>query len=113
MPAFDVGTIVRVPFPYTDRETRQRRPAVVVSATDAGGHGLVWVLMITSAANRHWADDIALGERTPGLPVPSLVRTAKIATIDADAAEEIGRLSSDQLAQVRTKVAARLGLRLA
>ena len=32
MPSFEQGDIVRVPFPYTDRSTRQWRPALVVSA---------------------------------------------------------------------------------
>lgn len=31
MPTFEQGEVVRVPFPYTDRETRQHRPALVVS----------------------------------------------------------------------------------
>jgi hypothetical protein len=29
---FERGDVVRVPFPYTDRPTRQHRPALVVSA---------------------------------------------------------------------------------
>ncbi len=32
MASFEQGDIVRVPFPYTDRSTRQHRPALVVSA---------------------------------------------------------------------------------
>jgi mRNA interferase MazF len=36
MPIFKQGDIVRVPFPYSDRDTRQRRPALVVSASEIG-----------------------------------------------------------------------------
>ena len=53
MPSFKAGDVIKVPFPYTDRSARQRRPALVVSAPSIEGeHGLLWVLMITSAENR-------------------------------------------------------------
>ena len=113
MPLFERGTIVRVPFPYTDRETRQHRPALVISDGAIGDRGgLLWVLMITSAANRRWAGDIAILEdfRDCGLPVPSLIRTAKIATIDAAAAEPLGRLNATSLAQVVARVRSNLAL---
>jgi mRNA interferase MazF len=112
MPSFEPGTIVRVPFPYTDRETRQRRPALVV-AGDVGPDGtLLWVLMITSAANRRWSDDVAIeqGHEACGLPVPSLVRTAKIATIEAGVADALGRLDDARMAQVRGVLAERLAV---
>lgn len=112
MPSFEPGTIVRVPFPYTDRETRQRRPALVV-ASDVGPDGaLLWVLMITSAANRRWPDDVAIeqGHAECGLPAPSLVRTAKIATIEARVAEALGRLDNARMVQVRTVLEKQLGI---
>ena len=90
MPTFEVGDIVRVPFPYTDRATRQHRPALIVGTIE--GHGLLWVVMITSAENRRWPLDVPApdGPET-GLPVPSWIRPAKIATIDARDAQRIGR----------------------
>ena len=104
MPVFERGTIVRVPFPYTDRETRQRRPALVVSSADLGpaGGGLIWVVMITSSENPRWHNDVPLTEsfQSFGLPAPSLVRTAKIATIDAALAERLGSLDPDRLEEV-------------
>jgi mRNA interferase MazF len=90
MPTFKRGSIVKVPFPYTNRPVQQRRPALVVSSVDeVEGLHLLWVLMITSAANRKWATDIDLsvGYAEVGLPAPSLIRVAKIATIEADQAE--------------------------
>lgn len=41
MPIFEQGDIVRVPFPYTDRDTRQRRPALVVSSAIGEGAALL------------------------------------------------------------------------
>ncbi len=63
MPGFEQGDVIRVPFPYTDRSTRQRRPALVVSRGGLGEDGrLIWVAMITSAENRAWPDDVPFGD---------------------------------------------------
>lgn len=108
MPTFEQGDVVRVPFPYTDRTTRQRRPALVISSREIGDRGsLVWVLMITSADNRAWPADVAFGPTyaDAGLPAPSVVRTAKIATIEASAAERIGRVDPQMLSRIRDTVA--------
>ena len=70
-----VWDTVRVPFPYTDRPVRQRRPALVIAlpGTEAQLH-LLWVLMITSAANRGWPGDVTVSDLAiTGLPAPSLV----------------------------------------
>jgi len=112
-PIFEAGAIVRVPFPYTDRDTRQRRPALVVSHASAGeDRNLLWVVMITSAANRRWADDVLIGDdhAERGLPVPSLIRPAKIATIDAAAADRIGVLDTQRMARVRAAIATIVGV---
>jgi mRNA interferase MazF len=63
MPSFRQGDVVRVPFPYTDRDTRQYRPALVVSSGGLGEDAsLLWVVMITSAANRPWPGDVPLAD---------------------------------------------------
>ncbi len=78
------GDVVVVPFPYTDRLTEKRRPALVISNNQiAEQHGLVWLVMITSADNKRWADDIDLKAGEAGLSAQSFIRTAKLATIDA------------------------------
>ena len=115
MPNFERGDIVRVPFPYTDRETRQYRPALVVSAGELGeGGSLLWVVMITSAGNRPWPGDISLGDDCAefGLPAPSVIRPAKIAIIEVRHADRIGRLDPDRIADVAEALGRHLGLRL-
>jgi mRNA interferase MazF len=84
--------VVVVPFPYTDRLAEKRRPAVVVSVPDVSTkYGLVWLLMVTSAHNPGWDCDVLVSDlKAAGLPSPSRVRPAKIAT--ADAARIIGRI---------------------
>ena len=96
MPPCDVWDLVKVPFPYTNRPVQQRRPALVVVVPDASGTpALLWVLMVTSAANRGWPGDVMVSNlAVSGLPAPSVVRCAKVATIEARDAERIGCLSS-------------------
>lgn len=112
MPAFSAGDIVKVPFPYTDRDVRQRRPALVVSASPLGENGgLHWVLMITSAEHRRWPGDVALGRRygEAGLPAPSLIRTSKIATVETGRMESLGRLPAPFMETVRAELDQVLG----
>jgi len=111
MESFRRGAVVKVPFPYMDRATRQFRPALVVSdARFAAAHGLLWVVMITSAENRGWAGDVEVRDLArAGLPVPSVIRTAKIATIEARDATILGRVPATLLGQVDRHLSANLG----
>ena len=111
MAAFKRGDVVKIPFPYTDRSTRQSRPAVVVSTGSLeDSHRLVWVVMITSAENRGWSGDVPVTDLAlAGLPAPSLIRTAKIATIDAADATKLGRLSAASLRKVLAAIGRYLG----
>jgi mRNA interferase MazF len=115
MPSFRQGDVVKVPFPYTDRATRQFRPALVVSTGDIEAtHGLLWVLMITSAENRGWRGDVPVPRHmAAGLPAPSVIRTAKIATIDATDAVRLGKVPPRSLEQVLSRVGHTLGVRSA
>ncbi|MBA4807884.1 type II toxin-antitoxin system PemK/MazF family toxin [Brevundimonas sp.] len=111
MPSFKRGDVVRVPFPYTHRNTRQHRPALVVSNGPLGdADRLLWVVMITSADNRRWADDVPLDNdyAAAGLPAPSLIRPAKIATIDAAVATRLGHIDAERLARTIQAVRAKL-----
>jgi mRNA interferase MazF len=86
--------VVVVPFPYADRLAEKRRPALVMSNRRLAIHGLIWVAMITSAENEPWSSDVAIADLgRAGLPAPSVVRPAKIATIDPSRIDRrIGRL---------------------
>jgi mRNA interferase MazF len=111
MPIFETWDVVKVPFPYTDRPVRQRRPALVIAAGSLlAANRLVWVAMITSAENRGWDGDVEIENlQEAGLPAPSLIRTAKIACIDDRDAERLGGLSGDHARKaVATAIAARL-----
>ena len=105
------GDIAWVPFPFVEVPRVRERPALVVSVqTLASKMQLLWVLMITSAANKGWQGDVSLEQdfAACGLNVPCVIRTAKISTIEMDRARRSGALSADLLAQVRAKLAQHL-----
>lgn len=111
MAVFKQGDVVKVPFPYTDRSTRQSRPALVISTGSLeDSHRLLWVAMITSAENRGWSGDVPIADLSlAGLPAPSLIRTAKIATIDAADATKLGKVSAASLRKVLGAIGRELG----
>ncbi len=84
MAAYRPGDVVVVPFPFTDRQTSKRRPALVCSSeafNRQSGH--VVLAMITTATHSAWPDDVSIRDLGPtGLPVPSVVRW-KLFTLDA------------------------------
>ena len=104
--------VVVVPFPYADRLAEKRRPAIVISAPDlARAHGLVWLAMVTSATNRRWDSDVTVSDLTmTGLPAPSLVRPAKIATVDGERIlRKLGKLPARDARAVATQLKKFLG----
>ena len=65
--------------------------------------------MVTSAANRGWPGDVVVSDLAgAGLPIPSIIRPAKIATIEARDAEPLGRLPPRDRAAVRSYLRQRL-----
>ena len=70
----------------------------------------MWVVMITSAENRGWPDDVPVSNlKMAGLPSPSLIRSAKMATIEAADASKLGRVSEGQLGLVTEKLLRGIG----
>ena len=106
MPDFKTWDIVKVPFRYADRPVREWRPVLVIrESTLQDGHGLVWVLMITSARNQRWPGDVAISDiALAGLSAESVVRTAKIATIETIEAAKIGYLDIVDRSAVREQM---------
>ncbi len=99
--------VVVVPFPYSDRLSEKRRPALVVSNSDLPDIlDRVWVAMITSQPPAQLGDAVIGDLAAAGLPVRSTLRASKLATLDAGRVlRVIGRLSPQD------EGAARLALR--
>ena len=105
MASFEQGDVIKVPFPYIDRPTRKFCPALDVSsnATDEA-HVFLWV-MITSTDNRGWLSDVPVSNlAAAGLPVPSQIRMAKIATIEASEATKLGKVPWALFPQVTRRI---------
>lgn len=74
-------------------------------------HGLLWAVIITSAQNRGWPGDVPVNNlAAAGLPVPSVIRTAKIATIEAADAAKLGAVAPALFRRVAKCLARELGL---
>ena len=104
------GTIVLVPFPFTDLSGNKVRPAVIISVGKVGGD--VVVLFLTSQAK---SKGLSLVSVTPtpenGLKVASKIVCTKIATLDSKVVlGELGTLSEITLAEVDAQLRNVLGL---
>lgn len=110
--SFEVGDIITVDYPHVETNEIKRRPALVVSACPIGPVGFVlWAVMITSAANRRWPGDVEIGDHVAlGLPIPSVVRTEKIATLECAGAERVSRAPTPLLAEIRSRMSDYLGM---
>jgi mRNA interferase MazF len=101
--SFERFAVVRVPFPFTDRNSVKNRPALVLSDAAAfnssAGHSVM--VMITSAANPPWPLDCPISNPVAaGLPAPSKVRF-KLFTLDHRLVRgQLGTLASEDAAAV-------------
>jgi mRNA interferase MazF len=81
---FDAYDVVVVPFPFTDRATTKRRPALVLSQAKTFNQkiGQSVLAMITSARHSEWPLDTPISDLdSAGLPFASVVRM-KLFTLD-------------------------------
>lgn len=110
---YDRFTVVRVPFPFTDRTAHKHRPALVLSSpmvfNDWIGHSVM--TMITSAYHTPWPLDCPISDlQTAGLPAPSKVRF-KLFTLDHRLVRGIlGRLAENDARAVEQALARLLAL---
>lgn len=96
-----IGDIVLVKFPFSNQEGTKKRPALVLSLAEVTDRvSLVTIAMITSKVEglkfpgdckiEHWQE--------VGLLYPSLVRFAKVATIEKELATQVlGRMKTSDL----------------
>lgn len=81
---YKIYDIVVVPFPFTDRNSDKRRPALVLSGHETFNNRTdnCVLAMITSEKNPGWPLDVKIGSlQKAGLPAPSKVRM-KLFTLD-------------------------------
>jgi mRNA-degrading endonuclease toxin of MazEF toxin-antitoxin module len=99
------GDVVLVRFPFADLATTKKRPALVLTATTRSPrYRLATLAMITSQVEALKLEgDVALKDwKAAGLLHPSLLRLAKVATVDAELVDKtIGKLSTGDLGAAR------------
>jgi len=112
MASFDRFDVVRVPFPFTDRQAEKNRPALVLSHGEwfnrPAGHSVL--AMITSAGHAPWPLDVPITDpNAAGLPVPSILRF-KLFTLDHRLVRgTLGRLGAKDQAKVQKALRRLLG----
>lgn len=103
--------VVRVPFPFTDRNASKNRPALVLSGSASfntpAGHSVM--AMITSQHTPPWPLDCQLSDLpAAGLPAPSKVRF-KLFTLDHRLVRgKLGQLSSEDRQEIERGLASLL-----
>lgn len=106
MSAFESFSVVRVSFPFTDRQAQKRRPALVLSKPgfqQASGHPLL--AMITSARQSSWHPDWPIEDlQVAGLPQPCVVRLKLFTLSERLVLSSLGALAADDRAAVTAQL---------
>jgi mRNA interferase MazF len=100
-----VGDVALVRFPFSDLTTTKKRPALVLARTARSPRNrLVTLAMVTSQIESLKLEgDVLLKDwKAAGLLHPSLLRLAKVATVDEDLIDgTIGELSASDRSAAR------------
>ena len=96
------GEIVLIPFPFTDLTGNKLRPAVILVA----GKADVTVAFITTQIRWKEANDVILTPtKQNGLKQESLIRLAKLATIDSSLVDGIlGELEKVEINEINQQI---------
>lgn len=97
------GTVVLVPFPFTDLTDAKVRPAVVLSSFTKGDDIIVGFISSQKEKQRKEKYDIELiPSKENGLKVVSQIKCNKIATLDTKIIlGELGTLSKKDIASIK------------
>ena len=98
--------IVKIPFPFTDKATVKRRPALIISSSDYQvNHNHCVLAMITSAKQSAWIDDITITNIIiAGVSSPSKIRF-KIFSLDVSLIlDKLGCLIDEDKLSVQQKL---------
>ena len=109
---FEQWSVVVVPFPFADRDTQRRRPAVVLSNNKEfgapSGHSVL--AMVTSAAHAHWPLDVVISDlAAAGLSAPSVIRMKLFTRDNRLVLKQIGSLGAADRAATLTALERLLG----
>lgn len=111
MRSFVRGDVVSVSFPGDVASGGEQGFAVVVSPSDLEhARGLLWVALVVKPEESGWTGDVPILDHAVAGVAPGLVvRTACLATVRAETAKRIGRISGPLLGRVLGQITAALG----
>ena len=105
-------TLVRVPFPFTDRQSQKRRPSLVLSIPEyqqRNNHLLL--AMVTTAARSNWRFDWPIQDlANAGLKRPCVVRFKLFSLDQRLVLDPLGELSSKDQQGVVQQLQVLLGM---
>ncbi|MFN7898589.1 MAG: type II toxin-antitoxin system PemK/MazF family toxin [Synechococcaceae cyanobacterium] len=106
MPIFEPFSVLRVPFPFTDRAVQRRRPAVVISGPAfQRGSAHVLLAMITTARHSSWPLDWPIQDlASAGLRAACCVRLKLFSLDERLILGELGRLAASDRSGVRANL---------
>lgn len=109
---FERFDVVVVPFPFTDRSIKLRRPAIILSDKSFGAAtGQSLLAMITRAERSAWPDDLAIGDlASAGLNGPCVVRLKLFTLVDTLISPRLGKLGEPDVRALRRILADHLDL---
>jgi mRNA interferase MazF len=105
--------IVKVPFPFTDRQASKNRPALILSDDDSFNSriGHTVMAMITSAKHADWPLDTTIQDLIEaGLKAPSKIRLKLFTLDDRLILGQVGQLGSVDQTIFETNLKMLLGL---
>lgn len=100
------GDIILVPFPFTDLSGQKIRPALILAAQENGNDMTVCFISSLVDKKPHKFDVLVsekdINFKKTGLKINSIIKIAKIATLDKEIAlGKIGELDDKNLKKVR------------
>ncbi len=103
---YDQWSVVVVPFPFTDKDTTKKRPALVLSTSEFQlDHSHVILSMITSAHASTWPTDTVIQDLgKAGLTAPSLIRFKIFTLYEKLILYPIGTLSIQDQVKFKEKI---------
>jgi len=109
---FESNDVIVVPFPFTDKGSSKRRPAVVLSNRDflqSTDH--VIAAMITSAKNSDWISDVKISNlKASGLSVSCVIRMKLFTLPKTLIVKKIGKLAPSDIKLLKSRLTAVLPL---
>jgi len=107
---YNKGTIVLIPFPFTDLSANKVRPALIVSYDAIGADDIIVVFISSAKVKNIEETDIVIKDteanfHLTGLKATSVIKVNKIATLNKNIVlGELGKISKELSSEVNKKL---------